>query len=144
MYQIQKLNIYNPDKESATNQTTIANSTPGPHSYLACQTLDLLLSRLLGQPPITQAWIEKTVVTRVWISSLSTHVQDHPSKLGNLFDDIAHTNGTRLGLEATHASQSVSCARHSLFHRKHCFDISIVDMESSHCVTASSERGQSC
>ncbi|KAI4848171.1 hypothetical protein E4T45_06456, partial [Aureobasidium sp. EXF-8846] len=62
---------------------------------------------LLGQPSITQAWIEKIVVTRVWISSLSTQVQDHPSKLGNLFDDIAHTNGTRLGPEATHASQSL-------------------------------------
>ncbi|KAI4843923.1 hypothetical protein E4T44_06486 [Aureobasidium sp. EXF-8845] len=107
MYQIQKLNIYNPNKDSATNQTTVANSTPGPHSCLACQTLDLLLSRLLGQPSITQAWIEKIVVTRVWISSLSTQVQDHPSKLGNLFDDIAHTNGTRLGPEATHASQSL-------------------------------------
>jgi hypothetical protein len=140
MYQIQRLNIYNPDKGSATNHTTIANSTPGPHSYLACQTLDLLLSRLLGQPSIIQAWIEKIVVTRVWISSLSTRVQDHPSKLGNLFDDITHTNGTRLGLEATHASQSVSHARRFLFHRKHCSDISKVDMESSYCVTASSER----
>jgi hypothetical protein len=116
MYQIQKLNIYNPDRDSETNQTTIANSTPGSHSYLACQTLDLLLSRLLGQTSITQTWIEKIVVTRVWISSLSTHVQDHPTKLENLFDDITHTNGTRLGPEATHASQSVSCAKHYFFY----------------------------
>ena len=108
MYQVQKLNTYNPERNGTANQTTIANSTPGPHSHLACQTLDLLLARLLAQPQIEQTWIEKIVVTRIWISSLSLHVQDHLSKLENLFEDISHTNGTRLGLEATHASQSVS------------------------------------
>jgi hypothetical protein len=114
MYQIQKLNVYNAERDGAMNQTAMTNSTPGPHSHLACQTLDLLLSRLLAQPPIVQTWIEKIVVTRVWISSLSLHVQDYPSKLGNMFDDIAHTNGTKLSLEATHASQSVSGQNRSL------------------------------
>lgn len=114
MYQIQKLNIYNPERDGAANQTAMTNSTPGPHSHLACQTLDLLLTRLLARPPVAQTWIEKIVVTRIWISSLSLHVQDHPSKLRNLFDDIAHANGTKLGLEATHASQSVSRQQRSL------------------------------
>ena len=108
MHQIQKLNTKDPERAGATNRTTIATSTPGPFSNLACQTLDLLLSRLLEQSSIAQIWIEKIVVIRVWICSFTLHVQDHLLKLENLFDDIANRNGTKLGLEATHASQSVS------------------------------------
>ncbi|KEQ69702.1 SPO22-domain-containing protein [Aureobasidium namibiae CBS 147.97] len=107
MCQIQKLNLYNPERAGAKIQAAMTDSTPGPHSHLACQTSDLLLSRLLAQSPIVQTWIEKIVVTRVWISSLSLDVQDHPSRLGNLFDDIAHANGIKLSAEATHASQSL-------------------------------------
>jgi hypothetical protein len=136
LYQIRKLNTYNPERDGAINHSAITNTTPGPHSHLACQTLDLLLSRLLGQPPIAQTWVEKIVVTRLWISSLSLHVQDHPSKLGNLFDDVARTNGTRLGLEATHAAQSVSGKSHFLHHPKNRSDIMIADMESRHCLAA--------
>lgn len=140
MYRIQKLNTYNPERDGATNQTAITNSTPGPHSHLACQTLDLLLSRLLAQPPITQIWIEKTVVTRVWISSLSLHVQDHLSKLENIFEDISHTNGTRLGLEATHASQSVSTRKDSL-QITNFSDTLTADMESCYYSAAIAKRG---
>ena len=142
MYQIQKLNIYNPQRDCATNQTAITNSTPGPHSHLACQTLDLLLSRLLAQPPVAQTWIEKIVVTRVWISSLSLHVQDHPFKLKNLFDDIAHTNGTKLSLEATHASQSVSRQKHAFSpDQKFQPDTAPAYLESCYCSAAIAERG---
>jgi hypothetical protein len=141
VYQIQKLNTYNPERDVATYHSAITNTTPGPHSHLACQTLDLLLSRLLGQPPIAQTWVEKIVVTRVWISSLSLHMQDHPSKLEILFDNIARTNGTRLGLEATHAAQSVSGKRHFLFGRMDYTDITIADMESRHCSAAITGRG---
>lgn len=108
MHQIQKLNTADPERVGATNRTTIATSTPGPFSNLACQTLDLLLSRLLEQPSVAQIWIEKVVVIRVWICSFTLHVQDHPLKLENLFDDIANRNRTKLGMEATHACQSVS------------------------------------
>jgi hypothetical protein len=141
LYQIQKLNTYNPERDGAINHSAITNTTPGPHSHLACQTLDLLLSRLLGQPPIAQTWVEKIVVTRLWISSLSLHVQDHPSKLENSFDDIARTNGTRLGLEATHAAQSVSGNSCFLHHPKNCSDVMIADMESRHCFAAVIGRG---
>jgi hypothetical protein len=141
LYQIQKLNTYNLERDGAINHSAITNTTPGPHSHLACQTLDLLLSRLLGQPPIAQTWVEKIVVTRLWISSLSLHVQDHPSKLENLFDDIARTDGTRLGLEATHAAQSVSGKSCVLHHPKSCSDITIADMESCHCSAAVIGRG---
>jgi hypothetical protein len=142
MYQIQKLNTHNPERDGATNQIAMTNSTPGPHSHLACQTLDLLLSRLLAQPPITQTWVEKIVVTRVWISSLSLHVQDHLSKLENLFEDISHMNGTRLGLEATHASQSVS-TRKGPFRITSSSDTLTADMESCYCSAAIAERGRS-
>jgi hypothetical protein len=141
LYQIQKLNAYKSERDGAINHSAITNTTPGPHSHLACQTLDLLLSRLLGQSPIAQTWVEKIVVTRLWISSLSLHVQDHPSKLGNLFDDITRTNGTRLGLEATHAAQSVSDKSCFLHHPKNCSDVMIADMESRHCFAAVIGRG---
>ncbi|KAG9530791.1 SPO22-domain-containing protein, partial [Aureobasidium melanogenum] len=106
MYQIQKLNTHDPERAGATHTTTV-RSTPGPHSHLACQTLDLLLSRLLGEPSIVQIWIEKIVVMRLYICSLALHVQDHPPTVENLFEDIATRNGTKLGPEATHASQSL-------------------------------------
>lgn len=110
MYQIQKLNTFHPEKNSTANPNTIANSNPGPYSQLACQSLDLLLSRLLAESPIPQQLLEKIVVSRVWISSLSLQAQDHPSKLQILFDDVCGAKRTGLGLEATHASQSVSSA----------------------------------
>ncbi|THY47967.1 hypothetical protein D6C98_06905 [Aureobasidium pullulans] len=93
--------------EGTFRSANIVNSNPGPHSYLACQSLDLLLSRLLPELPAALNMVEKIVVTRIWISSLSLQVHDHPSRLEALFEDIANTNGTKLGLEATHASQSL-------------------------------------
>jgi len=137
MYQIQRLNIYNPKRDGATDQAAMTNSTPGPYSHLACQTLDLLLSRLLAQSPIALTWLEKTVVTRVWISSLSLNVQDHPRRLGNLFDDIVHANGTKLSVEATHASQSVSTLEHP--NRKFHPDSELAYVESCHCSAANTE-----
>ncbi|KAG9644000.1 SPO22-domain-containing protein, partial [Aureobasidium melanogenum] len=107
IYQIQRLNMHDPERAGATNHTNIAGSTPGPHSRLACQTLDLLLSRLLEQSSVIQTWLEKIVVMRLYICSLSLHVQDHLPTLENLFEDIATRNGTKLGPEATHASQSL-------------------------------------
>ncbi|KAI5200557.1 hypothetical protein E4T39_05665 [Aureobasidium subglaciale] len=106
MYQIQKLNTFDPESES-TNRTTISNSNPGPHSHLACQNLSLLQSRLLAESPIAQKSVEKIVVTRVWIASLSLHVQHHPSELEIMFDDVANTKGMKLSPEAAHASQSL-------------------------------------
>ncbi|THZ24775.1 hypothetical protein D6C89_04743 [Aureobasidium pullulans] len=107
MYQIQKLNTYHPAKEGSLNRANIVNSNPGPHSYMACQSLDLLLSRLLPELPAALNMVEKIIVTRIWISSLSLQVHDHPSRLEALFEDIANTSATKLGLEATHASQSL-------------------------------------
>ncbi|KAH0269856.1 SPO22-domain-containing protein, partial [Aureobasidium melanogenum] len=107
MYQIQKLNAFDPERAVATNHNTIAIITPGPHSHLACQTLDLMLYRLLEQSSIVQPWIEKIVVMRLYICSLSLHARDHLPSLENLFEDIAMKAGTKLGPEATHASQSL-------------------------------------
>ncbi|KAH0013899.1 SPO22-domain-containing protein, partial [Aureobasidium melanogenum] len=107
MYQIQRLNTHDPERAGATNHTAHSSPTPGPHSRLACQTLDVLLSRLLGEPSIVQTWIEKIVVMRLYICSLSLHVQDHLPTLENLLEDIVFSNGTKLGPEATHASQSL-------------------------------------
>lgn len=135
MYQIQRLNTHDPERAGATNPTTIASSAPGPYSKLACQTLDVLLDRLLDQPSLVQVWIEKIVVVRVWVCSLSVHVQDHLSKLENLFEDLANSKCAKLGLEATHASQSVRSPSYSSRWEKF-IDIVIVDMESCHCFTA--------
>ncbi|KAH0273154.1 SPO22-domain-containing protein, partial [Aureobasidium melanogenum] len=107
MYQIRRLSTHDSERAGTTNHTTITSSTPGPHSHLACQTLDLLLSRLLDQPSIVQTWIEKIVVMRLYICSLSLQVQDHLPTLENLFEDIALKYETKLGLEATHAAQSL-------------------------------------
>lgn len=129
MHQIQKLNSYDPERADATNHTTITSSAPGPHSNLACQTLDVLLYRLLDQPSIEQIWIEKIVIIRVWVCSLSLHVQDHLPKLEILFEDIANGKGTKLSLEATHASQSVSSTKYP-FQYEDLIEIMTVNMES--------------
>ncbi|KAH0365376.1 SPO22-domain-containing protein, partial [Aureobasidium melanogenum] len=107
VHQIQRLNTYDPARANATNHATIASITPGPHSHLACQSLDLLLSRLLEQSSIVHTWVEKIVVMRLYICSLSLHVRDHLPTLENLFEDIAMRAGAKLGPEATHASQSL-------------------------------------
>lgn len=139
MYQIQRLNTHDPERAGATHTTT-ARSTPRPHSHLACQTLDFLLSRLLGEPSIVQIWIEKIVVMRLYICSLALHVQDHLPTVENLFEDIATRNGTKLGPEATHASQSVSSRRPS-FYLENSTHIMTADMESCYHLAAITKRG---
>ncbi|KAI5206918.1 hypothetical protein E4T38_03634 [Aureobasidium subglaciale] len=106
MYQIQKLNTFDIGSEG-TNRTVVINSNPSPHSHLACQNLSLLLSRLLAESPVTQKSVEKVVVTRIWIASLSLHVQYHPSELEIIFDDVANTKDMKMSPEAAHASQSL-------------------------------------
>ncbi|KAI5270015.1 hypothetical protein E4T47_06531 [Aureobasidium subglaciale] len=106
MYQIQKLNTFDVESEG-TNRTAVTNSNPGPHSHLACQNLSFLLSRLLAESPVAQKSVEKVVVTRIWIASLSLHVQYHPSELEIMFDDVANTKDMKLSPEAAHASQSL-------------------------------------
>lgn len=142
-YQIQRLNTYDPEKAGAINHSTIASINPGPHSHLACQTLDLMLYRLLEQSSIVQPWVEKIVVMRLYICSLSLHARDHLPSLENLFEDIAMKAGTKLGPEATHASQSVS-SRKLASYLKNFTHIMIADMESCHYLTAITERGRSC
>lgn len=140
IYQIQRLNTHDPERAGATNHTNIAGSTPGSHSRLACRTLDLLLSRLLGQSSVIQTWLEKIVVMRLYICSLSLHVQDHLPTLENLFEDIATRNGTKLGPEATHASQSVS-SRRPFSYFEDSTHIMTADMESCYYLTAITKRG---
>lgn len=140
MYQIQRLNTYDPERANATNHTKIASITPGLHSHLACQSLDLLLYRLLEQSSIAQTWIEKIVVMRLYICSLSLHAQDHLPTLENLFEDVAMKAGTKLGPEATHASQSVSSKKPS-FYLQNSTHIIAADMESRYYLTAITERG---
>ena len=139
MYQIRRLSTHDSERAGTTNHTTITSSTPGPHSHLACQTLDLLLSRLLDQPSIVQTWIEKIVVMRLYICSLSLQVQDHLPTLENLFEDIALKYETKLGLEATHAAQSVSSRKPSSY-TENSTHIMIADMESCYHLAAITKR----
>ena len=79
---------------------------PDGHSIShACKALESFLPRLydLG----SQSWIEKAVVTRIWLGVITTPTLASAQKLEELFQETYSSTGIPFSTEATHAAQSL-------------------------------------
>lgn len=72
----------------------------------ACKALDeLLKSRLIIDEH--GSWIEKVVITRVWISTSDAHAGNALEQLQQIFDLLIHESNFKLSAPATHATQTL-------------------------------------
>ena len=79
-----------------------------PDSFThSCRVLDSLLSRLLASGKQIQVWVEKVVVTRIWIVVSEEPMPDAAQRLSDLLDETWGTTGRLFSAEATHAAQSL-------------------------------------
>lgn len=72
---------------------------------LACQTLDTFLSLRLYESK-SQDYIEKTVVTRIWIST-TRQDSDQLLRLQELLDEVSDSTDQPFRSDATHAAQTL-------------------------------------
>lgn len=63
-----------------------------------------------------QDWIEKAVITRLWISSSDSISENALEQLHSLFDTVLQNSKAPLSAPATHAAQTVR-PRHVLFRK---------------------------
>lgn len=95
MQQIQKLKRIKTNDDLADSQGI----------DLACQALDLLLSRLY--PVENYSWLEKVIVTRIWIVVSDRPTSDSATRLNELFGEYLSNTGQAFSPEAAHAAQSL-------------------------------------
>jgi hypothetical protein len=55
-----------------------------------------------------EAWIEKAVITRLWITSSSSIAEGTLNQLREFLDEVLQNAKTPLSAQATHAAQTVS------------------------------------
>jgi histone H3/H4 len=75
----------------------------------ACKALDDLIDMRLFREE-NQTWIEKAVITRIWIGTTNNFSENILEQLQELFDAIARNWKNHLSAPATHAAQTVSCS----------------------------------
>jgi hypothetical protein len=72
----------------------------------ACKALDeLLRSRLIREE--YGPWIEKAVITRVWVNTSDPHTENALEQLQQNFDVLVHESNFLLSAPATHAAQTL-------------------------------------
>ncbi|KAF2130996.1 SPO22-domain-containing protein [Dothidotthia symphoricarpi CBS 119687] len=77
------------------------------HSIIsACQALDDLVDIRLFREE-NQAWVEKAVITRVWLGTTNTFAENTLEQLQRLFDRVLQNSKTSLSAPATHAAQTL-------------------------------------
>jgi hypothetical protein len=83
----------------------------------ACKALDDLIDIRLFREE-NQTWIEKAVITRIWIGTTDNFIENALEQLQELFDTVLHNSkaGPALSASATHAAQTVSCPGHRISH----------------------------
>lgn len=72
----------------------------------ACKALDELIHMRLFQQE-NQQWIEKAVITRVWMSTSGEPDENVLEKLRELFDTVVQRFDTTFAAPATHATQTL-------------------------------------
>lgn len=72
----------------------------------ACQILDDLIDVRLFREE-NQTWIEKAVITRIWISTGNALAENLLDQLTKLFDNVLQNSKTSLSAPATHAAQTL-------------------------------------
>ena len=78
-----------------------------PSSVTASKALDDLVNLRLFREE-NQNWIEKAVITRIWIVTANTTVEDPVETLREFFDVVLQNSKVPLSASATHAAQTVS------------------------------------
>jgi hypothetical protein len=75
----------------------------------ACKILDDLIDIRLFREE-NQSWIEKAVITRIWIGTTNSLAENAMEQLQDLLDTVSRNTKTSLSAPATHAAQTVSGA----------------------------------
>ncbi len=73
----------------------------------ACKVLDDLIDIRLFREE-NQIWVEKVVITRIWVAVSSTAGNKVVESLNDLFDIVLQNLKTSFTAPATHAAQTVS------------------------------------
>jgi len=79
---------------------------------MACKALDDLIEIRLFREENAD-WVEKAVITRIWISTTSTLAESTPEQVQGLLDSVIRTPKDSLSAAATHAAQTVG--RHNFY-----------------------------
>lgn len=79
----------------------------------ACKVLDDLLEIRLFREE-NQMWVEKAVITRIWIGTFNNNLENALEQLQELFD-IVLQNSNPFSAPATHAAQTVSSLHNANF-----------------------------
>lgn len=84
--------------------TTVLNNYS---NVTACKALeDLIDIRLFREE--NQTWIDKAVITRIWIGTTNSFAENALEQLQELFDAVVQNSRASLSAPATHAAQTVS------------------------------------
>jgi hypothetical protein len=129
--------------------------TQGPQ---ACTTLDDVSPSLIFSSNITaskalddlidirlfreenQTWIEKAVITRIWVGTTNSVSDNSIEQLQELFDTVAQNSKLSLSAPATHAAQTVSCLTISSFELFANGELAAVMEESRGCIQPGTAR----
>jgi hypothetical protein len=76
-------------------------------SLTACKLIDELIELRLFREE-KEAWTEKAVITRIWISCTTHAAENILEQLHELFDTVSQNLKGSLSAPATHAAQTVS------------------------------------
>lgn len=80
---------------------------------IACKALDDLIDiRLLREE--NQSWIEKAVITRIWVGTSNNNSENMLEQMQELFDTVSQNSKIQLSAPATHAAQTVSYLRQNI------------------------------
>lgn len=72
----------------------------------ACKALDDLTKfRLIRED--NELWIEKAIITRIWISTNNIHAENAIEQLQQMFDMVVQDSNSSLSAPATHAAQTL-------------------------------------
>ena len=76
------------------------------YSLTACKLIDELIELRLFREE-KESWIEKAVITRVWICCTTRMAEETPGKLQELLETVTRNLKAPLSPQATHAAQTV-------------------------------------
>jgi hypothetical protein len=100
------------DKDRYASKTCKGVSDLTIHcSLTACKLIDELVELRLFREE-KEAWIEKAVITRVWICCTTRVAEETLDKLQELFDTVMRNLKAPLSAQATHAAQTARTRFH--------------------------------
>jgi hypothetical protein len=99
----------------------------------ACKALDDFIDIRLFREE-NQTWVEKAVITRIWIGTTNIVSENALEQLQELFDTVAQNAKVHLSAPATHAAQTVSLSYHTALKPDANCELIVVVEESRSCI----------